>query len=103
MTKKKPHNVADEQQVKEQEEREKARRLQELGDVKYLLGNKRGMRFLQRLLDEGKVFVSTFTGNSETYFNEGQRALALKFMKDMQEVATPEELVKLMTSEREED
>lgn len=55
------------------------RRLQERGenDLRAILKLPEGRRLVWSMLEEGRVFQSSFTGNSETFFNEGKRAVGL--------------------------
>lgn len=79
-------NMNDEQETEDRAKKVKLERDQELEDIKILLKNPAGLRFFKRLFDEGKMFRTTFTGNSQTYFLEGRRDLALKFFHDILEV-----------------
>ena len=93
----KPYNASDESQVKAREQKVKSERDQELEDIKEILSRPSGVRFFKRLLREGRIFQTTFTGNSYSYFNEGARNLVLKFFSDVCE-ATPNKVHKLMTN-----
>lgn len=92
---KKEYNSADEGQVADHEKRIELKRLQELEDIRDLVGTPAGMRFFRRFMEDGKIFSTSFTGNSATYFNEGARNLTLKYFNDIVEVA-PEQIVNLM-------
>lgn len=59
-------------------------RKQQLADVGWVLSSKEGRRFVWRLLSEGHVFRTCFTGNNTTFWNEGKRDLALQFLMDTQ-------------------
>lgn len=63
---------------------EKARRL-ETDDLKWLMSDKRGRRVMWRLLETTGVYRSSFTGNSETFFREGQRNVGLRLLSDIHE------------------
>lgn len=58
---------------------------QEQDDFKWLMGSKRGRRIVWRLLERTGVFRSSFTGNSETFFREGQRNVGLMLMAQIHE------------------
>lgn len=46
-------------------------------DLKWLMQDKRGRRFMWRLLETTGLYKSSFTGNSQTFFLEGQRNIGL--------------------------
>lgn len=81
------YNAADEKQVADREKKDKNVREQELDDIKLLLKRPEGMRLFRRLMALGKVFETTYTGNSQGYFLEGHRNLALMFLHDIAEAA----------------
>jgi hypothetical protein len=68
---------------KEREKSEKLERDQELEDIRTLLNNPAGLRFFKRFMKDGMVFKTTFTGNSNGYFLEGHRNLALMYFRDI--------------------
>jgi hypothetical protein len=67
----------------------KRRREKELTDLLKVLALPEGRRFIWRLLSEAGVFRTSFTGNSQTYFNEGRRDLGLLFLNEVM-AAKPE-------------
>lgn len=88
-----------------QEAREKEEwieRKQELDDVREILSQPAGVRFFRRLIAAGRVFGTTFTGNANGYFFEGQRNLALVFLRDLFEAA-PAKVPEILTPKNEED
>lgn len=89
-------------ELKQREDKLKAQRDQELEDLKQLLDNPAGLRFIRRLMEAGRVFSSSMTANSWTYFNEGARNLALMFFKDVVEVA-PHRVAELVREKIEEN
>jgi hypothetical protein len=95
------YNSADEKKVKNAKEKVRIERQQELEDIKTLLKMPAGVRFFRRLMEHGKVFCTTFTGNSVTFFQEGHRNLALIFFNDICE-ATPNKVAELMVKKVEE-
>lgn len=62
---------------KEKSERDKHAQQVDAEDIKWLMGSKRGRRIVWRLLGRTGVFRSSFTGNSETFFREGERNVGL--------------------------
>lgn len=79
----------------------KAQKLQrdsELDDLKFLLSTPQGIRFFKRFFDEGSMFKTTFTGNSQGMFLEGHRNLALKFFHDICQ-ACPQKIPELIMRE----
>jgi hypothetical protein len=55
--------------------------LNEINDLQWLMGNKRGRRIVQRLLAKTGLYRSSFNNSgSVTAFNEGQRNFGLRLM-----------------------
>jgi hypothetical protein len=55
-------------------------------DLQWLMADKRGRRVMQRLLDKAGIYRSSFTGNSETFFREGERNVGLYWVARIHEV-----------------
>ena len=70
-------------------------------DLRWFLHGARGRRVMWGLLSVCGVFRSSFTGNSETFFREGERNIGLRYMKDIMELC-PDALT-LMTNEAREN
>lgn len=49
-----------------------------------ILNSESGRWFLMRLLDKTKVNADNFTGNSQTFYNEGMRKVGLLILNDIQ-------------------
>jgi hypothetical protein len=79
----------------ESDERTKLAIGQEQDDFKWLMGSKRGRRIVWRLLERTGVFRTSFTGNSETFFREGQRNVGLMLMAQIHEVCPDQYAVML--------
>jgi len=45
-----------------------------------VMATKKGRWFMMRLFDMCRLFSTTFTGNSQTFFNEGVRSVALSYL-----------------------
>lgn len=67
----------------------------ELEDIRQIINipGGAGIRFFHRLIVAGRIFQSVFTGNSATYFNEGARNFVLRYLDDIVEVSTPQQLI----------
>ena len=91
----KPYDAGDEESVGDVKEERKRQREQEVEDMRFLLKHPSGIRFLRRLMANGRVFNTTFTGNSHGMFWEGHRNLALIFFNDVVEV-NPAKIADLM-------
>lgn len=96
------YNAADEKKVKDAQQKHKNQRDQELTDIKDILATPPGLRFFRRLLSDGKIFATTFTGNSYTFFNEGARNLVLVYFDDICQAA-PDKVAELMVKKIEEE
>ncbi len=68
------------------EERLRRRRELEKDDLKKILGTPEGLRFLWRLLEIAGIYRTTFTGNSNSFFNEGRRSVGLEIKADLMDV-----------------
>jgi hypothetical protein len=76
-------NAADKKEIKKQSHRVKEIDRQEQNDVKFLLSNIQGRRFLWKYLSKCGVYRTSFTGSSETFFKEGQRNVGLWILDDI--------------------
>jgi hypothetical protein len=56
-------------------------------DFKKVLESNEGFRWFKRFFSEAKILRNTFTGNSQSYYNDGQREMALRYFKDAARVA----------------
>ena len=73
-----------------------------IGAVKFLTAEQSGQRFLWWLLEQTHVFQTSFTGNSSTFFLEGERNIGLKCFALAME-ADPAFMQKLIDYKREKD
>ncbi len=77
-------NAADEKQVKDAQEKQRAERELELNDLRFLLSTPEGVRFFRRMFKFNHMEAADlFTGNSQTFFNLGERQFALKYWNDV--------------------
>ena len=79
---------------------DKQTRLIEIDDLRWLMGSKRGRRVTWRLLERTGIFRSSFTGNSETYFREGERNIGL-FLLSLVNMHCPEQYALAAQEQRE--
>lgn len=89
-------NAADEGQVKEADKRQKLEQDQIKDDLKHLLRQPQFRRLVYRYLAFTKVFAQVFTGNSETFFNDGKRVVGLKLIDEVVS-ADPNAYVQILT------
>jgi hypothetical protein len=76
-------DASDEDQVSHAEDLDRSVRERELQDLGDVLSTEAGRRLIYRLLGIAGVYRSSFTGNSTTFFNEGQRSVGLIFLDDI--------------------
>ncbi len=69
--------------------------------LRTVMATNQGRRYVWWLLDQCGVFRTSFTGNSTTFFNEGQRNVGLILMGDIN-AACPEQYL-VMINEAKED
>lgn len=82
--------------TKEAEKRNDLAHRQLLEDFKNTFATPAGKRVYRHLLERCHVFSSVFTGNSKTFFLEGERNIGL-YLLTMRELADIEGLEKLKT------
>jgi len=95
-----PHNAADPTAVARQQEKKAAQRRQELEDLRQILDTPAGIRFFRRMVKDGRIFSTSMTGNSWTYFNEGARNLVNHYLADVT-ASVPDRMVLLMGQDKE--
>ncbi len=66
-------NIGDKEAVTDKARKARMTRKTELEDMRELLNHPAFRRFLWRMLSRFGVFRLSYTGNSETFFNEGRR------------------------------
>ena len=71
------HVESDEKSVKSAKQKDKNIRDTELEDLRLLISKQWGRRLVWRILEQTGMYRTSFTGNSTTFFNEGQRNIGL--------------------------
>jgi hypothetical protein len=81
--------------------RRKAGRVEDrrLTAFKAVMATREGRRYVWWLLDQCGVFRTSFTGNSATFFNEGQRNVGLMLIADIN-AACPEQYIVMLDEAR---
>lgn len=79
----KPYNAGDSKQVSERQALSKEKLEQLARGLKHIMGNKDGRAWMWNFLGECGIFRTSFTGNSTTFFNEGQRNIGLSVQADL--------------------
>lgn len=87
MSKKKPFvsNVADEKQVKDADRKERLKARKEKEDIEFVCSDIKGRRWLWKTLSFTGIYKISYTGNSETFFNEGGRNVGNHILSQIQE------------------
>jgi hypothetical protein len=75
-------------------ERDK-KRAKQLEDLRFVLGDARGRRVINRLLEKTGVYRNPFTGNSETYFRCGEMNIGQFLVAEVQSVS-PDSYINLL-------
>lgn len=94
-------NASDPKQVEASDKRAKRRREQELRDFKAIIGTREGRRYVWGLLCLCHVFESSWEASAKIHFNEGERNIGLKLLKDINDGAPA--AYQLMLAEAAED
>ena len=82
-------------------EAQRLAREREIDDFKFVMGDPRGRRVVWRILEKAGIYRSSYTGNSETFFREGERNIGLMLLAEM--MATCPELHIAMLQEKDND
>lgn len=75
--------------------------LEVISDLQKILNMPEGVRYFKHLAEEGYIFRTTYTGNANTYFNEGMRNFALMILGEVVE-ANKNVLLKLLIKDEKE-
>lgn len=92
----------DENKLKRKAAVDNIRRRRELADVALVLSSIEGRRHYWRMLTTCGIFMSSFTGNNTTFYNEGMRNIGLILLADMNE-ADPEAYLKCITESKQQE
>jgi hypothetical protein len=92
-TKGEGYNAGDPNQVAERQKQSKVRETQRVNGLRQTMQKRDGRLWVRNLLENAHVFHTSFTGNSGTFFNEGERNQALKVLADLSAHCVPELLV----------
>jgi len=85
-------SISDEKEVKRAERKEKDLRKQELNDIRTVLSNASGRRFLWRILSKCNTFNSVYTKDeNRVFYNSGQQDIGHFLMAEV--VETDENLL----------
>lgn len=79
--------------------RDELKARQEVEDLKWLMAHQSGRRYVAKLLEITGIYRSSFTGNSETFFREGQRNVGLRIVGEIHEHC-PDAYVKMLKEYR---
>lgn len=78
-----------------QAQRDAIKRQRDEDDLKWVLSDKRGRRLMASVLAVTGLYRGSFTGNSETFFREGQRSVGLQVLERIN-AADPEAYLKML-------
>lgn len=70
-------DISDPEEIKRRDKMLLIKQLQNVEELRYLLKQKEFRNFVWELLSDCKMFETSFTGNSTTFFNEGMRQVGL--------------------------
>ena len=91
-----PFDIGQMQAIEAENQHEAALERRKVADNwAWLMSNKRGRAIVRDLMTFCGVYRASFTGNSETYFREGQRNVGLYMLALVQEHA-PQQYVEMV-------
>lgn len=83
----KQKNAADSKQIKEDRLKESFEQKQELADIRYVLSDPRGRRYILKYLSAAGFYRNEFSPHADyRAFRDGQRNIAAKMLMDVLEV-----------------
>lgn len=94
-------NASNEEQINSAKTKVKLGRERELEDLRSILSTEYGRRFIWKTLSRCGVFKISFTGSSQTFFNEGERSIGLYLLNEVMD-ADPESYVKMYVKDKKE-
>ena len=87
------YNAGDPNQVVERQKQSKLHEAQRLNGLRLMMATRDGRQWVRSQMESAHVFHTSFTGNSGTFFNEGERNQALRILADLSSHCVPELLV----------
>lgn len=87
-------NTSNEQEVRQAEQAAKVSQESFDSQLKYVLSSDQGKAVIWKILGDCRIFQTSFTGSSETFFLEGKRSIGLNILADIMRV-DPESFVKM--------
>lgn len=94
-------NASNEDQINSAKTKVKLGRDRELDDLRFILSTDQGRRFVWKMLSRCGVFKISFTGSSQTFFNEGERSIGLYLLNEVMD-ADPDSYVKMYVKDKKE-
>lgn len=93
-------NIGDPDQVQERSKKAKTARDIELDDLRFILADKRGRRFVRRLLESTELFAVSKVMNASIYALEGKREIGKLLFSDLMD-AQPDAYLLMMKESKE--
>jgi hypothetical protein len=87
-------NSSNESEVRDAEVKAKLSQQNYDAQLKAVLSTDQGKAVIWKLLGDCRIFQTSFTGSSETFFLEGKRSIGLSILTDIMRV-DPESFVKM--------
>ena len=93
-------NTSDENEIREAKIKAKLQQDQFDNSLKAILATNEGQTVLWKILSDCRLFQSSFTGSSETFFLEGKRSVGLMLLADIMRI-DPEAFIKMQKAKKE--
>lgn len=84
------YNAGSEKQVADAQKRTKLRDERRVNGLRQTMRSRDGRLWVWDLLEKAHIFDTSFTGNSATFFKEGERNQALQILADLSTHCVPE-------------
>jgi len=93
-------NAADPESVGRKKRKAERNENSRIAAFRAVMATREGRQYVWWLLEQCGIFRTSFTGNSTTFFNEGQRNVGLVLIADIN-AACPEQYIVMLTEAKE--
>lgn len=94
-------NTSNESEIRQAEVKQKIAQENYDNHLRQILSSEAGKAVIWKILSDCRIFQTSFTGSSETFFLEGKRSIGLSILADIMRV-DPESFIKMQQQKNKE-